>query len=67
MLDAVLCAADDDYRSSMGWQFGDTGQDNMNEHVFWYTGLGRTVSFFEERRFRDMFHKFGIHPDTAFG
>jgi hypothetical protein len=41
--------------------------ENQAESMFWETWLGQTFDFFEQRRMRNMFAEFGIHPDAAFG
>jgi hypothetical protein len=46
---------------------GDTSVENQVEVMFWHTWLGASFDFFDDRRLRDMFAEFGIHPDTAFG
>ena len=50
-----------------GWHWGNLSAENREEHMLWHTWQGRTYDFFEERRFRDLFYEFGVHPDAAFG
>ena len=50
-----------------GWHWGNLSADNQEEHMLWYTWQGQTYDFLEQRRFRELFYEFGVHPDAAFG
>ena len=41
--------------------------ENQAENMFWHTWVGSSFDFYDERRLRDMFAEFGIHPDAVFG
>ena len=58
---------DEKARDSHGWQYGNISVGNQAEVMFWETWLGQTFDFFDQRRPRNMFAEFGIHPDAAFG